>query len=143
MLPAVAEVVEVAHGPVPGGLEHVGQRGLGRGRGLVAAVVGVGQAPSTAGGLELVEVIVLPGHRGLQDEVQPIEPEGGRHLDAAGDGGLDLLERDVEAHDAHADRCQGIGSSSLVILWSGMRARVSASQASGSAPQSFAVSIRV
>ena len=75
-------------GASPAAASNVGQRGLGRGRGLVVAVigavVGVGQAPSTAGGVELVEVIVLPGHRGLQDEVQPIEPEGGRHLDAAG-----------------------------------------------------------
>ncbi len=38
---------------------------------------------------------------------------------------------------------QGMSSSRRVILWSGMRARVSASQASGSAPQSLAVSIRV
>ena len=62
-------------------------------------------------------MMVPPGHRGLQDEVQPIEPEGDRHLDAAGDGGLDVLQRDVEAHDAHAERCQGISSSNLVILW--------------------------
>ena len=38
---------------------------------------------------------------------------------------------------------QGMSSSRRVILWSGMRARVSASQASGSAPFSLAVSIRV
>ncbi len=38
---------------------------------------------------------------------------------------------------------QGMSSPRRVILWSGMRARVSASQASGSAPFSLAVSIRV
>ena len=43
-----------------------------------------------------------------------------------------------------AEGCfQGMSSPRRVILWSGMRARVSASQASGSTPHSLAVSIRV
>ena len=92
VLPAVAEVVEVVEGGGACSSYGIGERGLGGGADVVA-VVGVRQAPTGLAYRELPEVVVLPGHGGLEHQVQPVEPHGLRDLDPAQDGWLYILER--------------------------------------------------
>ena len=42
---------------------------------------------------------VGPAHRGLNGQVEPVEPDAERHLDAAQDRRLDVVEGDLEAGD--------------------------------------------
>ena len=69
------------------------------------APVGIGHAPSDVAGADLVEMAVGPAHGRLDGQMQPVEPDFERHLDAAQDRGLDVVEGDLEAGDgvgAHA-----------------------------------------
>ena len=87
--------------------------------------------------------------------MQAIEAYIERHLDAAQDRRLDVVERDLEAGDGvgthaatlrcsiSAAQCHGRSSGSLLCGMSAMRASTSASQACGSTSLSFAVMINV
>jgi hypothetical protein len=44
-------------------------------------------------------VVIFPAHGGLDDEVQPVEPDVDRDLDAAEDPRLDVVELDAQAGD--------------------------------------------
>src|SRR5258705_2829293 len=61
--------------------------------------VGKGGAPSDVTGAKLVEMAVGPAHGRLDGQVQPVESDVERHLDAAQDHGLDVVERDLELGD--------------------------------------------
>ena len=100
VVPVVAEVVDVGELPRPG-TQEVGQRGrLGRvHRPLRIAPARVGDAPGRVAAAELPQVVVLPAHGGLDHEVQPVEPDVDRDLDAAEDPRLDLVELDAQAGD--------------------------------------------
>ena len=55
--------------------------------------------PCGAGCFEHVEMRVGPAHGHLQCQVQP---DISRHLQGAGDSGLDVLQGDFDLDDAHA-----------------------------------------
>jgi hypothetical protein len=96
--PAVAEVVKVGEGLAPGIGENSAEAALpGLQRGIVEAV-GVRFAPAAATDAELVEVRVGPAHGGLDDEMQEVQADVGRH-EAPHDDGLDVVERDLEDGD--------------------------------------------
>src|SRR6185436_15671786 len=96
VLPTVTKIVDVAQRPGADVFEHGIEACLAR----VARTItptGIGNAPPDAAGSKLVEVTVGPAHRGLDHEMQTIEPEIERHLDPTQHRGLDLVEGDLEA----------------------------------------------
>src|SRR3954468_1797444 len=106
VLPAITKIIDVSQRPGA----HVFEHGIEVRPARVARTItpaGIGNAPADAAGEKLVEVAVGPSHRGLDDKMQTVEPDVEPHLDPAQRGGLDLVERDLEAGDgveAHAAR---------------------------------------
>ena len=60
-----------------------------------------------------------PAHGGLDGQVQPIEPDVERHLDAAQDRGLDAIEGDLEAGDGVGAHAATLRRSSAVAQFHG------------------------
>src|SRR5690606_40165851 len=63
----------------------------------------VGIAIAAVADLELEEMVVFKQHDGLDDVVNGLEAAGERHLDTPPDGGLHIVELDVEPGNAIAD----------------------------------------
>src|SRR5207245_11242581 len=55
----------------------------------------IGRTPADAARADLVEMAVGPAHGCLDGQVQPIESDVERHLDAAQDHRLDVVEGDL------------------------------------------------
>ena len=89
VLPAVAEVVEIFERLHADVFEDIDEAGLARVE-RATAPVGVGNTPSDVAGADLVEMAVGPAHCRLDDQMQPVEPDCERHLDAAQNRGLDV-----------------------------------------------------
>ena len=101
VLPAIAEVVEILQRLGSDVLEHVAEPGLARIEEVAGPIlIWIGRAPSHTARTNLVKVAVGPADRRLQDQMQTIEPDVERHLDAAQDHGLDVVEGDLEASDS-------------------------------------------
>ena len=98
VLPAVAEVVEIAQRLGSGVFEHVDEFGLA---GVERSVgpIGTGKAPARVAGADFEEVAVGPAQRGLERQMQPVELDVGRNLDPTQNLGLDVVERDFEAEN--------------------------------------------
>ena len=60
---------------------------------------GKGGAPSDVTGAKLVEMAVGPALGRLDGQVQPVESDVERHLDAAQYRGLDAVEGDLQSGD--------------------------------------------
>lgn len=109
--PVVAEVV---------GVEKLADAAIDEGRELDvlrrghAAVRphGIRNAVALVASLEVPEMIIFPAHRGLDNVVQHLQAGGDRDIDPAPDGGLDILEDDMDARDGlggHAASLAGSG----------------------------------
>jgi hypothetical protein len=77
MLPAVAEVVEVAQRLGAEVLEHVDEPRLASVERAIAPI-GIGNASADVAGAQLVERRVGPADGGVEAEVKTIEPDGKR-----------------------------------------------------------------
>ena len=100
MLPAVAEVIEILQRLCPEVFEHVAKPGLAGVEKVVAPIyVGIGRAPSDVARADLIEVGVGPAHGRLDREMQTVEPDIERHLEAAQNWGPDVVEGDLETGD--------------------------------------------
>ena len=104
MFPVVAKIVDVVDRLFAGVLDDLAQSGFVGGQ-VLAAKIGVRDTPCGAGCFEHVEMRVGPAHGHLQCQVQPVQPDISRHLQGAGDSGLDVLQGDFDLDDAHAGRC--------------------------------------
>jgi len=151
VLPAVPEVVEIAQCFDADVFEHVSKPGFARVKEIAAPVgAGIGYASSDIAGADPVEMTVGPAHRGLDRQMQAIEPDGIRYLDTAQNHGRDVIEGDLEASDGvgnhaatlrpplSAAQCHGSRSWSRPCGMPAIRASTSASQACGSTSLSFA-----
>ena len=98
VLPAVAKIVEVPQRLGTDILEHVAEAGLARVERAVGPIP-VRDAPSDITGTDLIEVGIGPTHRRLNHQMQAIEAYIERHLDAAQDRRLDVVEGDLETGD--------------------------------------------
>lgn len=96
--PVVAEVVGIFELLGAGALNEVDQPGFARVE-QAAIVVSIGCTPTQPAQPELMEMAVGPAHRGLDDQMQPVEADVERHLDPAGDARLDIGKRDLETRD--------------------------------------------
>ena len=93
MLPTVAEVVEIDEFLRADVLEDIAEPRLARVEEVVGPIrIWIGRAPTNIAGAEFVEMAVGPTHRGLNGQVEPVEPDAERHLDAAQDPRLDVVE---------------------------------------------------
>src|SRR5262249_28381768 len=113
---------------------------------------------------EFPEVVIEPPHDDLDDVVQDLERDRGRHLDLTPDQGIGVPQLDANGGDlveavgcgvlpgrthhaaslaGWAFQFQGSAYWGLWMLWSLMRASTSASHACGSTPLSRAVWISV
>ncbi len=104
VLPAVAKVIEISQRLCADIFENVVETGLARVERAIA-LIGIWHTPPDVPGADLIEVSIGPAHRGLDREMQTVEPDCERHLDPAQNGGLDVVEGDLEAGDgigAHA-----------------------------------------
>ena len=100
VLPAVAEVVEIRELLCADVFKDVAEPGFAGVEEVAGPIsIGMGRTPADVAGAELEEMAVGPAHGGLDDQVKPIEPDVERHIDAAQDRGLDVVERDLELGD--------------------------------------------
>src|SRR4030095_12636078 len=76
--------------------KHVIETCLARVERTISTPVGIGLAPSHLPSADFVEMAVGPAHRRLDREVQPVERYIERHLNAAQDYWLDVVEGDLE-----------------------------------------------
>ena len=97
----LAKIVDVVDRLFAGVLDDLAQSGFVGGQ-VLAAKIGVRDTPCGAGCFEHVEMRVGPAHGHLQCQVQPVQPDISRHLQGAGDSGLDVLQGDFDLDDAHA-----------------------------------------
>ena len=126
MLPAIAEVVEIYQRLRADVFEHVVEPGLAGVEEVAAPIgIGIGRAPSDVTGAKLVEMAVGPAHGRLDGQMQPVEPDVERHLDAAQDRGLDVVEGDLESGD-------GVGTHAATL-----RRSISAAQFQGRSSSSL------
>jgi hypothetical protein len=96
VLPAVAEVIKIVEGFGASPVRELGEGSPGGRKRVVAGrPVWIGEAPRHATEAELVEVVILPAHGDLNDEMQIIKGNGEWHLDPPQDFGFDLVERDL------------------------------------------------
>jgi hypothetical protein len=101
VFPAITHVVEIAEA-LELAVEEIFELHASRGDIALAgeaAIVHAGTIDSLAPDMELVEVRVLPSHRGLDDDVQVLERDGGRDFDPAPDWWLGVDEGDLQADD--------------------------------------------
>ena len=101
MAPVVAKVISVGEAGLAAG-EHGTQPGVTSVAHLVTPFW-VGIAIAAVADLELEEMVVFKQHDGLDDVVNGLEAAGERHLDTPPDGGLHIVELDVEPGNAIAD----------------------------------------
>src|SRR5271155_1713817 len=152
VFPAVPEIIEILQRFRSNVFGHVAEPSFACIEEVAGPVlIGIGCTPADIARADLIEVAVGPAHGRLDGQVQPVESDVERHLDAAQNRGLDVIEGDLEAGDgggahaatlrrsAPAAQFHGKRSSSLWILRSLMRASTSASQACGSTSLSLAV----
>src|SRR5262252_1057673 len=99
MLPPIAEVVSIIDdGLAP--LEHVAQAHLGRRDArLGSAVVIYRQTVPLLTNCELPEVVIEPSDDGLDDVMQDLERDRGRHLDLTPDQGIGVPQLDANGGD--------------------------------------------
>ena len=103
MIPAVAEVIEVAERLAAGVGQNGGEARFPGVERPVVDSVGIGFAPAGAADAELVEMRVGPAHGGLDRQMQAIETDVGRHDDASHHLGLDMVERDLQYGEGRLD----------------------------------------
>ena len=100
VLPAVAEVIKVHQLLRADVFEDVAEPRLAGVEKVGGPIrIGIGRAPADVAGMEHVEVAVGPAHGCLDGQVQPVEPNVERDLDATQNGGLDVVEGDFDAGD--------------------------------------------
>ena len=92
---AVAKIVDVSQRHGADNFQHIAKARLARVERTVVPIR-VWNAPSHVAGTQLVEMAVAPAHRGLDCQMQAVEPDGERHLDPAQHHRLDIVERDLE-----------------------------------------------
>ena len=94
--PVVAEIIPILE-PTTRVLEQLSQGcplGIARAIAEIPAELLVRDAPTPVPRLKLEEVAVFPSHCRLDHEMQSVDPEFERHLDATKDLRLDAVERD-------------------------------------------------
>ena len=150
VIPGIAEVVEILEGLAPRIRQDLREGGLTGVERPVEAIFRIGDAKAGLSEAHFPQVRVRPGEGGLEDGVQPIEPDIERHLKGPADGWRDIVQRNLHPHHgavAHAafsrslvilDVCQFQGKKSSIRLigWLPMRSITSVNQASGSTPLS-------
>jgi hypothetical protein len=101
VFPAVAEVIEILQRLGTDVFEHLAEPGPASIDEVAGPIlIGIGRAPTDVAGAQFVEMAVGPSHGGLDGQVQPVEPDVERYLDAAQHHGLDVVEGDLEASDS-------------------------------------------
>jgi len=104
MVPAVTEVVFVGEllawlGDGGEGVPDLGEH--------AELALGIGAVPAVRGG-EAVQVGVGPSHRGLEYQVELIQPGAGRYKDAPPDPWRDVVEADLDGEGADSAADHGV-----------------------------------
>lgn len=110
MLPAVAEIVDIAEG-FGIGQAHRQRDAFLRDHRLAHAPVRIGNAVAAASDLELVQVVVRPAHRRLDHVVQRGQRQGVRHHDPPPDGRLE-----PDQFNAQLKQARGTGAQHMDAL---------------------------
>ena len=98
MLPAIAEIIEIAERLRAGFFEYRTERCFS---GIKEDFfpVGIWNSPAYISDAKLIEMAACPSQRRLQRHMQTIEPDRERHLNAAQNFGLDMIEHDSQANN--------------------------------------------